>query len=156
MYAHSSRPTTSQPPPVVTQNACIMPSVAPTYAIVGRPALPAIVLGSITATVERSIPPSLGTQLLLASLRPARMREMNVCFSAVVKFDASVVPRSVGALVVVAATFAVVNITCGGSRPDCNVVNTVRQLPLKFVPQPAAVTAGMWSAASNTTPDRLL
>src|SRR5215213_3753151 len=133
-----------------------MPSVAPKYTIVGRPGLPAIGLGSITAGVERSMPPSFETQLPLTSCLPARMREISVCFSAVVRFEPSVAPRFVAAFVVVALTFVVVKSTIGGKRPACSVVNTVRQLPLNLVAQPATVAAGMPLAASNTLPSALI
>src|SRR5690606_10328471 len=93
---------------------------------------------------------SFGTQLPLMSFLPASTREISVWRSVCVRFDASVTPRAVGALAVVALTFVVEKSTCGGSRPGCSVVNTVRQLPSNFELQPAAVTGGMWSAASNT------
>src|SRR5213078_806046 len=64
--AHSSVPSRGQGVlaepalllPVLVHTAWSMPSAAPKYAIVGRAALPAKTLAPITATVERSTPPS--------------------------------------------------------------------------------------------------
>src|SRR5688500_5599290 len=122
MYAHSSRPTTSQPVPdcVLAHTACSMPSAPPTYAIVGR-IPPVIGLASITATVERSTPPSAGSKLEPFH-EPASTREINVVRLVVLRFAPMIGPS------VATVAFFVSTYVSAGRKPAAVVVNTVRQL----------------------------
>src|SRR5438270_11957817 len=95
--------------------------------------------GSITAAVERSMPPSAGTQLA-PLLWPARMCAIRRLV------DAWSRPPSSGVRV---ASLAVETNTRVGFRPVVALVKTVRQVEPKFAPQPLAVAGGMWTAASQ-------
>src|SRR5574338_1413064 len=155
MNAHSSVPRLGQMfvsvsvvPPVLAQTACSMPSVAPKYAMVGRVDVPASGLAGMTATVERSTPPSLAESTARTSVCQC------VEVMPVTTLAGAISAPSVSALLSLNWTRAGWN-----DRPFASgvwvTVNRLRQLPSNVL-QPELFADGILPdapASNSTVPD---
>src|SRR5687768_10758903 len=120
-----------------------MPSAAPKYTIVGRVVLPANALGPITATVERSTPPSAPASTIRTMLCQCKA-------PIPVTTELGTINAPI-ALALLSLSWTVVGWNCTPVDPgELVIVNTLRQVPF-IVEHPAWLTPGIIpvAAASN-------